>query len=66
MGSRAVRRSPRLAWDALITLFGSEETLRDRIEALRASDVQLADDLAELIDKYRSGWRPKDFGPDDE
>jgi hypothetical protein len=28
MGSYAVRRSPRLAWDALVDLYGDEDTLR--------------------------------------
>lgn len=61
MGSRAVRRKPRLAWDALIDLFGDEATLRQRIEALKASQPDNIGDLLELADKYLSGWRPRDF-----
>jgi predicted KAP-like P-loop ATPase len=34
-GSRAVRRSPRLAWDALITLFGDADALAARVDQLR-------------------------------
>jgi hypothetical protein len=63
-GSRAVRRSPRLAWDVLIELYGDEATLRERIEALKATSPEGGDDVLELADKYLSGWRPKDFGED--
>jgi predicted KAP-like P-loop ATPase len=64
MGSRAVRRKPRLAWDALIEVFGDEAILRQRIEDLKASTPSDAGDLLELADKYLSGWRPKDFDDD--
>ncbi len=64
MGSRAVRHKPRLAWDALIELFGDENTLRQRIDALKASQLSDMGDLLELSDKYLSGWRPKDFSDD--
>lgn len=58
-GSRAVRRSPRLAWDALIELYGDEATLRTRIESLKATRPEGADDLLKLADKYLDGWRPE-------
>jgi len=61
-GSRAVRRSPCLAWDVLTELYGDEATLRQRIETLRAVHLKGTDDLLELADKYLSGWRPKHFG----
>lgn len=64
MGSRAVRRSPRLAWDLLIELYGDEATLKERIESLKATGPKGADDLLGLADRYLSGWRPKDFGDD--
>jgi hypothetical protein len=64
MGSRAVRRKPRLAWDALIEVFGDEATLRHRIEELKASEPNDVGDLIDLADKYLSGWRPKDFDDD--
>lgn len=64
MGSRAVRRKPRLAWDALVELYGDEATLRQRIETLMASSPDNIGDLLELADKYLGGWRPKDFGDD--
>lgn len=62
MGSRAVRRSPRLAWDALVEVFGDEATLKERIETLKIAGPPEEDkDLLELADKYLTGWRPKDF-----
>jgi hypothetical protein len=64
MGSRAVRRKPRLAWEELVELYGNEATLRQRIDALRASSPANIGDLLELADKYLGGWRPKDFGDD--
>jgi hypothetical protein len=60
MGNRAVRRSPRLAWDALIELYGDEATLKARIESLNAITPEGADDLLELAGRYLSGWRPND------
>jgi hypothetical protein len=62
MGTRAVRRSPRLAWDALAELYGEESTLNQRIEALERSGLKCDEGLLELVDKYAGGWRPKDFG----
>lgn len=64
MGSRAVRLKPRLAWDALIELYGDENVLRDRIEQLKESPPNDVGDLFELADKYLSGWRPGDFDDD--
>jgi hypothetical protein len=63
MGSRAVRRSPRLAWDALVDLYGDEAVLRDRIESLKAVQPADADELLQLAGKYVDGWRPNE--PDD-
>lgn len=64
MGSRAVRRSPRLAWDVLIELYGNEDTLKERIIDLEATQPEGVADLIELADKYVGGWRPRDFGED--
>jgi hypothetical protein len=58
IGSWAVRRSGRLAWDGLIELYGDEATLRERIEKLKATHLEGVDQLLQLTDKYLSGWRP--------
>lgn len=65
MGRRTVRRSPRLAWDVLIELYGDESTLRERIESLKATRPEGADDLLELADRYLGGWRPGPFDSDE-
>ena len=64
MGSRAVRRSPRLAWNVLVELYGNEDTLRERIQRLKATQPEGVDELLDLADKYLGGWRPGDFGDD--
>lgn len=64
MGSRAVRLTPRLAWDVLIDLYGDEDVLRDRIEVLKATPQNEVGDLFDLADKYLSGWEPKEFDDD--
>ena len=66
MGSRAVRRSPRLAWETLIDLYGDEATLRQRIESLKETHPEGADELLELASKYSCGWRPDDSYKRDE
>jgi len=65
-GSRAVRRSGRLAWEPLADLLGDEATLLARIEALKQSELEIDEDFAALIDKYVGGWRPRDFHGDDD
>jgi hypothetical protein len=64
MGSRAVLRSARLAWDALIELSGSEAALKERINRLKATQPVGVDELLDLADKYIGGWRPSDRGED--
>jgi hypothetical protein len=65
MGSRAVRRFPRLAWDVLVELYGDEATLRERIDRLKATPLEGTEELLALADRYLSGWRPSDFGDED-
>lgn len=60
VSSRTIRRSPRLAWDTLKELLGEDE-LRRRVERLRATAPEGADELLELADKYLSGWTPDRF-----
>lgn len=62
MESRAVRRSPRLFWDALITIYGDEATLKARVESLKETRPEGADELLALAEKYLSGCHPNDFG----
>lgn len=65
MGTRAVRREPRLAWTTLVKLYGNEATLVARISELMASGIEVAPELSEVIQKYLAGWRPDDFGDDE-
>ena len=70
-GSRAVKRSPRLAWDVLVSLFGGEDNLQRAIGQTRSISNALPGYAAvlSLADKYASGWRPIEsalaFGEDD-
>jgi len=64
MGSRAVRRAPRLAWDALGELCGGEEALKRRLDELRAVLPDDDADLFELAEQYANGWRPSEFSDD--
>lgn len=59
--SRAVRKETRLAWDALIELYGDEETLKNRIEQAKNSTSVDGKEIFELADKYKNGWRPEKF-----
>ena len=58
MGNRAVRLTPRLEWDVLVKIYGDEATLKQRLEELKATAPEGADELIALADKYASGWRP--------
>jgi len=59
MGNRAVRRSPRLAWDALIQIYGTEPQLKESIDHSRAIGSG-HEELLSLVDKYLGGWRPEE------
>lgn len=65
VGNRAVHLSPRLWWDGLVELYGSEDVLTARVASLKDSDIDVDPDLFELADRYASGWRPRDFGRDE-
>jgi hypothetical protein len=64
LGSRAVRQSPRLAWDVLIELYGDEPKLRERIAGLKSTNPMGVEELLALADRYLSGWRPNMFDDD--
>jgi hypothetical protein len=55
--SRNVVLEEHLWWDALLEIFGSDETLSAASSLLRATDGDTR--LVQLIDKYRDGWRPE-------
>lgn len=52
LDSRAVRRSPRLAWESLVAFYGDEAKLREAIGELRSTNPEDIGDLLELADKY--------------
>ena len=60
LGSRAVRRSPRLQWDMLVDLYGGEDILRERIEKLKIMQSKSTDDILELADRYLQGDVPSE------
>jgi hypothetical protein len=59
VGSRAVQRSYRLAWDVLIELYGTEDLLRERLKALSDDEQEQDRELLALAERYLSGWRPE-------
>lgn len=66
MNTRVIKRKPRIAWEVLTSLYGSEDILRQVIGSLdgyEPKDDKLIDALA-LAHRYLEGWRPKDFGDD--
>ena len=64
IGTRAVIRSARLAWDALLEVCGDEDKLRARIEALRGQCPEECKHLLALADKYLAGCQPTDEADD--
>jgi hypothetical protein len=48
----------------LVELYGTEDTLRERIQRLKATQPEGVNELLELANKYLGGWRPSDFGED--
>lgn len=62
VGSRAVRRTPTLAWGFLVDLYSVESNLLTAIKEIRLSD--LSEDNRELVAlamRYSEGYRPNDF-----
>jgi hypothetical protein len=61
--SRTVTREPRLGWEALEGVYGSEEALRRAIESAQtdAGDSEPAAEVLTLARKYLEGWRPERF-----
>jgi predicted KAP-like P-loop ATPase len=61
MGSRAIRRSPRLAWEVLVELYGDETSLGEQIDRIKSTKPDADAALIELAERYRAGWRPERF-----
>lgn len=49
-----------------IDIYLGEETLLARIGELQASDEDIPEELAELVQRYVDGWRPSTFGNRDD
>ncbi|MFE9191149.1 P-loop NTPase fold protein [Micromonospora sp. NPDC007208] len=64
VGNRYVRRSARLSWDALVTVYGGEEILREVIGKLAEEHLADGEDVLDLAIRYASGNPPRDL--DDE
>jgi len=60
IGSRAITREARLAWGALLDLYGDEATVRKRVEDLKRANLPETDEVIQLAVKYIEGWRPDD------
>ena len=63
-GSRAVRRSYGLAWDALVEVFGDEDVIRTRVDQINVGAKLAPNDPIELARRYLGGWRPNDRDED--
>lgn len=61
MGSSHVEVTPTLYWDALVDVFGDENTLKSRGEMARGASTAGDKELFELFDKYAAGWKPKEL-----
>ncbi len=60
MGTRAVRRAPRLAWGLLEELLEGEDHIRRVVLDLKTapSTFPQVEDVLELVNKYLAGWCP--------
>lgn len=59
-GTRVVKRFPRLAWEAVIKVYGDASLIKQRLSALMLVKPEGEDDLLALAQKYSSGWKPAD------
>mgnify|MGYP000860602194 FL=1 len=55
-GSRVVKITPELQWNALVKIIGSEKVLRTIVTKLKKKDGDTP--LITLAEKYLDGWRP--------
>lgn len=64
VGSRAVSRAQRLAWDLLVSIVGGDEAVASfltLVEGEAGGDPELSATV-DLAKRYASGWRPPEFG----
>jgi hypothetical protein len=61
MGSRAVHREARLAWDSLTEVLGDEDGVRVAVERVEEPEDERLAAAVELARRYLDGWRPRDF-----
>ncbi|MEM9409149.1 MAG: NTPase KAP, partial [Acidobacteriota bacterium] len=59
MEGRAITRHPRLHWDSFVEVVGGEDRLRQQIDELKQSGVDVDAELLALVDRYLDGWRPR-------
>lgn len=60
-GTRRTRSTQRLQWDNLVSDFGSDEAIAERVAHVRRILEAEEPDLLALIDKYIESWRPDDW-----
>jgi len=61
VGNRAVRRTPRLAWETLVGVYGSEDVFRKRWESLKASEIDVEINSPPSLNAISPAGGPKDF-----
>lgn len=61
MGTRRIKSTQRLQWDNLVSIFGSDEAIAERVSHVRSILEAEEPDLLALIDKHIEGWRPDDW-----
>lgn len=68
LNNRAIHKEYRLHWESLIKVFESEEGLHMAAEkiATRTHKSEVLKKALELVEKYKSGWRPKEFDQEDD
>lgn len=67
IGSTEVTLGYSLHWDILVRLYGGDERLLRCVDELRSelADADVPEPLQralELVERYRTGWRPDEFG----
>jgi KAP family P-loop domain len=58
LGNRHVYRTPTLAWQNLVEVYGSEDEIRRALTKVDASHDPRSEELTALVTKYLEGWRP--------